>query len=418
MAFKDLTPRERITAVSFDIMKDEEFCLMGGATQIGKVEITDQVPTAATNGRDTYFNEQFIMGMTRGQLRYLVAHETAHKMLMHCVEYPTITEKYKNEANMAMDYVVNQMVEDLDNGRKFVERPTAPAPLIDAKYKDKSFLEVLQDLLRNPPPQGGKGKSGPMDQHIQATVKVEGEEGDGDGEPSDTPGENSLSAQEMKELKQAMQDATAQGQMVREKMQQKKRGDSGSGGRVNGFEQRSTDWKGPLRRFIQELSEGDDQSRFSPPNKRMLPLGIVLPSHFSEAVGEIIIACDTSGSMGGVYPTVFGEVARICQQVKPAKVRMLWWDTQVAGDQTFTERDYDKIAKQLKPAGGGGTTASVVADYIKQHKIKAKCVIMLTDGYIESDYNMAPIPHLWGIVDNTGFVPKKGKKIDIHSSLL
>lgn len=413
MAYKDLTPRERITAASFDIMKDDEFCLMGGATQIGKTEVRDDVPTAGTNGRDTFYGKDFIMGMTRPQLRYLVAHETGHKMLMHCVEYDAICKKYGQLANMAMDYVVNQMVEDLDGGRGFVERPTDPAPLIDAKYKDKSFLEVLQDLIKNPPPEqpkGGKGQpGGTMDEHQRATEAAAGQPGDG---------ENSLSAEEMKELKQAVQDATAQGQIVREKMQAKKRGSSGSGGRVNGFEQRNTDWKTPLRRFIQELSEGDDQSRFSPPNKRMLPLGIILPSHFSEAIGEIIIACDTSGSMGGVYPTVFGEVARICQQVKPAKVRMLWWDTKIAGDQTFTAKDYDQIAKQLKPAGGGGTTVSVVADYIKEKKIKARCVLMLTDGYIESEYNMAPIPHLWGIVDNTGFTPKKGKKVDIYSSAL
>lgn len=43
---------------------------------------------------------------------------------------------------------------------------------------------------------------------------------------------------------------------------------------------------------------------------------------------------------------------------------------------------------------------------------------MLSDGYIESDYRMAPIPHLWGIVDNTSFQPKKGKKLDIYSSTL
>lgn len=150
MAYKDLTPRERITAASFDIMKDDEFCLMGGATQIGKTEVRDDVPTAGTNGRDTFYGKDFIMGMTRGQLRYLVAHETAHKMLMHCVEYQAICEKYGQLANMAMDYVVNQMVEDLDGGRGFVERPIDPAPLIDAKYKDKSFLEVLQDLVKNP----------------------------------------------------------------------------------------------------------------------------------------------------------------------------------------------------------------------------------------------------------------------------
>jgi predicted metal-dependent peptidase len=417
MAWKDLTARERITAASFDIMRDPEFSLMGGATQIGAVEMVDpeECPTAGTNGRDVVYCTPFVMGLTRPQVRMLVAHETIHKMLHHCIEYTSVCEKYPNESNMAMDYVDNLIIEELDAGRGFIEWIDEPPPLIDQKYKGQSFLEVLQDIIKNPPPTNpqpksgsgkGSGKPMPLDTHTQGKKQSQG-------------GEKVLSEEEAQTLKQQMQDAVAQGQIVREKLQAKARGDKGSGGRFDAMnQQRTTDWKGPLRRFIQELSEGTDQSRFSPPNKRMLPLGIVLPSHFSEKVGEIVIACDTSGSMGGVYPVVFGEIARICQQVKPTKVRMLWWDTVVAGDQTFTERDYDRIAKQLKPAGGGGTTVSVVADYIKQHKIKARCVIYLSDGYIESNYNVPPIPCLWGVVDNTSFVPRKGKKVDINSVTL
>jgi predicted metal-dependent peptidase len=414
MAYKDMTAMERIVSCHINIMKDEEFCLIGGTTQIGKTEVRDNVPTAGTNGRDTFYGKDFVLGLSKKQLTYLIAHENLHKMLMHCVEYVPIVEKYPEASNMAMDYVVNQMIEDLDGGRGFVERPDDPAPLIDPKYKDKSFLEVLQDLLRNPPQEkpeggkgGGKGKPGVMDKHEQSKPQ-----------PADGKSDDEMTEQELEELRQQIQDANAQGQIVREKMLAKTRGDKGSGGRIGGFEQRTTDWRTPLRKFIEEVSEGDDQSRFSPPNKRMLPLGIILPSHFSAAIGEIIIACDTSGSMGGVYPTVFGEVARICQQVQPAAVRMLWWDTEIAGDQKFTIKDYAQIAKQLKPAGGGGTTVSVVAQYIREKKIKAKCVIMLTDGYIESQYELAPFPHLWGIVDNESFRPAKGKKIDIVSARL
>lgn len=411
MAYKDLTPRERITAVCFDIMKDVEFSLMGGATQIGKMTVEEDVPTACTNGVDTRFGRAFIMGMTRQQLAYLIAHETLHKMLMHCVEYGAIVEKYPRESNQAMDYVVNQMIEDLDGGRGFVERPTDPAPLIDAKYKGMSFLEVLQDLLRNPPQQqqqqsDGKPQAGTMDEHQQTKA------GAGD------PRENILSEEEMADLKKDMQDAVAQGQIVREKLQARQRGEKGSGGRVSGFERRTTDWRTPLRRFLEEACEGDDQSRFSPPNKRMLPLGIILPSHFSEAIGEIVIACDTSGSMHGVYPVVFGEVARICQQMQPAKVRILWWDTKVAGDQTFTSKDYAQIAKLMVPKGGGGTTVSCVAAYLQEKKIKPKATIMLTDGYIESQYEVPPGPVLWGVVDNEGFTPRRGKKINIVSTQL
>lgn len=413
MAWKDLTPRERITAASFDIMRDPEFSLLGGATQVGKVTIVDGMPTAGTDGRDVMYGKEFVMRLSRGQVRFVVAHETLHKMLMHCVEYVPICKKYPQASNMAMDYVVNLMIHEMDAGRKFIEWTTDPEPLLDAKYKDKSFLEVLQDLLKNPPPQGGSGGKRPLDEHTQTTAD-KGQPGtaqDGSGDPT----EASITPEEMGQLRKDMQDAISQGQIVRDKLQAKQRGSSGSGGRVSGFTERRTDWKSPLKRFIQDLAEGDDCSRFSPPNKRMLPLGIVLPSHFTEAVGEIIIACDTSGSMTQSYPVIFGEVARICQQVKPAKVRMLWWDTKIAGDQTFTAKDYDQIAKQLKPAGGGGTTVSVVSQYIKAQKIKAQCVIMLTDGYIESQYTLAPVPHLWGIVDHAAWQPRKGKKIDINS---
>ena len=128
---------------------------------------------------------------------------------------------------------------------------------------------------------------------------------------------------------------------------------------LSGFQERNTDWRTPLRQFVQELCEGDDQSRFSPPNKRMMPLGIVLPSHFSEATGELIVACDTSGSMHGLYPTVFGEIARICKEAVPAKMRVIWWGDHIEGEQVFEPKDYDKIKDLFRPGH---------ADYTYQQK--------------------------------------------------
>lgn len=409
MAFKDLTPRERISAVSFAIMRDPEFCVMGGATQVGNVEITECIPTAATNGRDTYFNAAFIMPMTKEQLTYLVAHETLHKMLMHCVDYDSVCKKYPRESNQAMDYVVNLIIEDLDKGRKFVQRPTAIPPLINEKYRGMSFLEVLQDLLQNPPPPNPQGGSsgqpgGAMDQHIPgATEDVDG------GEP--------MTEAEVKELQTQIQDAVAQGQIMREKMAQQ-RGE-GSGGRIDALnQQRTTDWRTPLRKFIQNNTEGDDQSRFSPPNKRFLPLGVIMPSHFSEAIGEIIIACDTSGSLTSVYSVLMGELCRICQQVQPAKVTVLWWDTKVAASQTFTAKDYAQMGKLLKPAGGGGTTMSCVADWLQDKKLKPKATLFITDGYVEASPRLPPGPLLFGVIDNHSWRPPKGPAVHINSARL
>jgi uncharacterized protein with von Willebrand factor type A (vWA) domain len=100
-----------------------------------------------------------------------------------------------------------------------------------------------------------------------------------------------------------------------------------------------------------------------------------MPSHFSETTGEIIVACDTSGSMYGTYPVVFGEVARICENLLPEAVRVIWWEGSVVGEQLFTPNDYASIGKILNPTGGGGTRLSCVAEYITEKKYMEKAEI-------------------------------------------
>jgi predicted metal-dependent peptidase len=171
-----------------------------------------------------------------------------------------------------------------------------------------------------------------------------------------------------------------------------------------------------MREWIVALCEGDDYSRFSPPNKRLLPLGIVMPSHFSESTGELIIACDTSGSMGAIYPTVFGEIARIVENVQPDGVRMLWWDSAVCGDQYFKPHEFANIASLLKPAGGGGTSPECVVQYIRANKYQPKGVVWLTDGYLDGSDSKVDVPALWGVVDNDQFIPPQGKAVRIYSN--
>lgn len=424
MAYKDLNTAQRIIAVHLDIMKHKDFALMGGVTQIGNVKVMANtvdmkglvehlmVPTAATDGCDVFYNEQFVKDFSREQLRYLVLHENFHKALHHCTEYGHLAEKYPQEFAQAIDYVVNDQIETIDPDFKFVARPTNAPPLIDPKYHDMSVPQVMKMLIdeqkdkekegKGGAGQPGKGQPGPMDTHIMRKP------GKGSGKLGDEDADGGLSPEA---LKQQLVDAVNQGAIVRNKL----RGTGGGGNALGGFQERNTDWRTPLRQFVQELCEGDDQSRFSPPNKRMLPLGIVLPSHFSEATGELIVACDTSGSMHGLYPTVFGEIARICQEAQPIRVRVIWWGDRIEGEQVFLPKDYATIKDLMKPMGGGGTTVSCVADYVRKQRYRPRASIYLTDGLVEASYTVVDGPVLWGIVDNERFVPIRGKKIDISS---
>jgi predicted metal-dependent peptidase len=66
----------------------------------------------------------------------------------------------------------------------------------------------------------------------------------------------------------------------------------------------------------------------------------------------------------------------------------------------------------LKPSGGGGTRASCVSEYINKKQLKADCVIVFTDGYLESDVKWdVSIPTLWVVTDNKDWVPPFGKKV-------
>jgi predicted metal-dependent peptidase len=389
---QDLTTRIKI--VHTDIMRHPEFALLAGVVCIGDFRISDTTRTASTNGRDIKYGRKFSEPLNQKQMRYLVLHENGHKAMRHCVEYREITRKYPKLSNIAQDHVINLMIEECDPHMQFVERPL-PNLYCDKKYTGMSFIEVLQDLIKNPPEDDGEGGGGSGNQ-----VLDEHEDG------------SELGDDVLEQLGKDIDEALRQGKILSDKMRGKGKGGNPLDATI---QQRETDWREALLEFLQSVCAGYDNSRFCPPNKRMLPLDVIMPSHFSERIGELILAPDTSGSMDGVYPTVFGEVARLCEIVMPESVRVIWWDDGVNSEQVFMPDEYDRIASLLKPQGGGGTRVSCVAEYIAEKQYKPVAVVYLTDGYIESNYKVPDLPCLWGVVDNKSFKPLVGVKIDISS---
>jgi len=388
-----LTPTQRVRAVNIDIMNHKDFCTASGFVTMGDLRVLPdaELPTAGTNGKDIFYGESFLMSLTRKQLRYVQLHEALHIALRHCVDYKDINKKHPRLSNIAQDYVVNAFLEQTDAGHDFIEHPTAPEPLLDPKYYNRSFVDVLQDLLRDEKQAGGANSSGKstLDTHLPSADGLDTEE-----------------------FAKQVEDALHHGDMVRRRIA----GKSGGGNPLSGLgTKRNTDWRNALREWVQEICAGDEYSRFNPPNKRFLALDILMPSHFDISAGEIGVLADTSGSMEGVYPVLFGEIANICQQANPERVRIIWWDSKVRGEQVFERGQYDAIAQLLKPAGGGGTTPQRVVDYIQEKGYNLQGAIWLTDGYLDACPTRACSNELWGIVDNDHFTPAHGKVLRIHS---
>ena len=394
-SWQKMSLHERLTACAIDIMGHPQFALVGGLLVMGQRKLMPEVRTAATDGVNMYFAPEFIEPQTREQLRYVMLHEALHIGLRHCIAYPEVFKKYPQLSNVAMDYVVNGFIEEIDPERKWAAHPSGVKPLLDAKYFGWSFLEVLHDLKQNPPPENAES----MDEHMS-----------GDGSATSQMGDA-----EAKAVEQAIDDAMRQGAIAAQKIAGKGKGNNPL---EKSLHKRDTNWKQHLREFFEQIVAGDEYSRFCPPNKRMLASGFIMPSHFDLATGEIIIACDTSGSMYGILPVVFGEIAQICANVKPEKVRVIWWSDGIEGEQVFLPHEYEKIAQLVKPMGGGGTRVSCVAAYVKEKQYKPKACIYLTDGYIERNYDVVEGTQvLWGVVDNDHFVPSKGKAVRIYSEV-
>ena len=72
-----LTSEQRVTKAHIAIMRSKEFCMFAGVLSVGKVIFTDDLPTAATNGRDVMYNPSFIDTLSQDELNFVVLRRTS-----------------------------------------------------------------------------------------------------------------------------------------------------------------------------------------------------------------------------------------------------------------------------------------------------------------------------------------------------
>ena len=108
------------------------------------------------------------------------------------------------------------------------------------------------------------------------------------------------------------------------------------------------------------------------------------------------------------------EIDELIDRLSRDKVRVLWWDTEVHGEQIFTD-NYDGIAHMLKPQGGGGTKVSSVSEFINKENITADCVIVFTDGHLEDKVEwQVNSPTLWLVTMNKDFTAPSGRVVKME----
>jgi len=413
---KQLTAEERLSKAVVAIMGHPRYTALAGVLMIGEKTIEDDIPTACTNGRDVKYGRAFVDSLTDAKLRGLVLHEDeGHKLYRHLTTWRWMYDIDPHLANCACDYVINIKIVDDNKDDGFAQLPDGG--LVDERFRGMDSAQVF-NILRK-------------EQEEQQSQDSQDNESEGDGEQSeggttgsnnaavgqetgfdehDWEGAQSLSDEEQRELARDIDEAIRQGAMAAGKM-------GGTGNRdLDELLQPQVDWREVLREFIQNTCAGNDYSTYARPNRRLMSQGIIMPSGISEQVGELVIAIDTSGSIGQRELTAFlSEVKGVCDTVKPDKLRLLYWGSSVVGDEAYDMHELDNLTKSTKPMGGGGTDVNCVTQYMADEGIKPQACIVLTDGYLYSGWGDWTCPILWAILDNKGAVPDEGKAVHIKS---
>lgn len=394
-----LTAEQRIEKVHVKLMRHKNFCLFSGLFMVGKVTVDETTPTAKTNGVNVIYGRAFVDSLNDKQLAFLILHENMHKAYRHLVVWDKLWKKNAQLANAACDYVINLQIRDYDPSGHDVEMPTDAngevLGLIDEQYRGMDAHQVFLLLEKEQKEQGGSRSGGQgMDEH------------DWENAQEGTP-------EEQEQVAKEIEGALRQGSILAGKM----------GGDVSRDIQElltpKVNWKDALRDFVKTSTQGKDQTTWRRLHKRYIGMDIIMPSTYDEKVGSIVVAVDTSGSIGGEELAQFlSEVKSICDEVSPEKIDLLYWDTNVAGHETYMGAELASLTETTEAKGGGGTAPECVPFYMKEKNLEPECVIMLTDGYIDrqdpNDWQIGK-PIMWCIKGNKHFdVDVVGKVVHVE----
>jgi predicted metal-dependent peptidase len=384
----------KVQKAKITLMRNPKFALLSGVMMVGKTSVADGIPTACTNGRDERYGRKFVKSLRDQELNFVVAHENGHKMYRHLTTWKKLHDEDAALANQACDYVINLMLKDLDPTESVIAMPRYPAGhpmagkvmgLVDERFRGMNSKQVF-DILKQEKEESGSG------------------EGDGDGEGGggmddhDWDDAKNMTEEEKKELEREIDQAIRQGMMARQKL-----AGSGEGGldrELAELLEPKINWREVLRDFVKSTCSAKDASSWRRVNRRFLSTGMYMPTLIGEKVGHLVIAVDTSGSVGDEELGEFlSEVKGIAEEVNPACVDLLYWGSSVVQHETYGDGEAANIITSTRPKDGGGTSPSCISEYLKEKNIKPECVIILTDGCVGGDWGSEwTAPTLWCIV--------------------
>jgi predicted metal-dependent peptidase len=339
------------------------------ATRMQLIEADDWCPTAATNGRNFYYNTKFVQKLSVKKLEFLFGHEICHCVFDH---FGRVGSRDRQLSNIAQDYAVNQILVDERIGEKITEVKIC----YDAKYRGMAWEEIYDELWEKAEkislPDLLKQLGDLLDEHINEDGSGPGKEGDGDKQGKGMPTMTKEEAQQIRdEIKEAMIQSAAAAGAGKTPM--------GIQRLIKDMTEPKISWRDLVRQEIQSIIRND--YTFSRPSRKGQMSGAILPGMKEATTIDVGICIDMSGSIGEEDATVFlSEVKGIMDQYEDFKINLWCFDTAIYNHKEISQ-DNSHDLEEYEPQGGGGTDFEVNWDFMKDNGIAPKKFIMFTDGY-------------------------------------
>ncbi len=339
-----------------------------------------ELPTAATDGRDVFYNPLFMGALPDPEFDGVMLHEVLHAALTHV---PRRSRRDPQGWNIAADIVVNGIL--LQNGFSLpeghirrvelehysVEEVYALLPVERQEQPQLMFADLLEEAPGDSE-RSGKGEAGGKDKGKKFRGKKLSE--------GDSMGEAEKAGLE-KHWKQAVQQAQSVARSLN-------KGDLPAGlARAFGLAgPAQLDWKTVLWRFL--VRTPTDFSGF---DRRHLGRGLYLEALEGENL-RVYICLDTSGSVDDAQVKLFmGEVLGILRAYPHLEAQLYYADAAVYGPYALKGEEFPP------PQGGGGTDFrpffAAVAETHEPH-LGGVCVY-LTDGFGDFPAETPDLPTLW-----------------------
>jgi len=360
------------------------------------LEWTDMTAYSMTDGTSLFINPEGYLTLTKGEQVSCLVHEVLHCVALHLTRCGS---RDKEMFNVAGDiYIANTLEAERFEAIKVSEEFLTKGIKINRADFAGLNTEAIYDKLPKPPKQKQGGGQGQGQSKGKGCSHWQGQGGcyrEKDGATS-----ASRSAQEQ----QWRQNVIEAGQLVGN--------EAGAWQELVKAAMPKPPFHVPLLDFLNRGMGGDTD--WSLINRRFLWRGMYLPQEYTQVMGEIVVAVDTSGSMdtNTQLKEAFGYI-RSFREEHTCKLHLIQCDhDNMAEGQYVCYEEHERLPETFKVIGRGGTSFDPPFKMVGEKRIEPRVMIYITDGFGTCTMPKPGFDVMWVVINgDKSFTPPFGEVI-------